>query len=58
MGLKRAVTDYIKGQSTVGNCGECGHVATASPGCSCGGSWCPCHKAYYGHSAHFCDCYD
>ncbi|MFD9950798.1 hypothetical protein ACFWYW_58550 [Nonomuraea sp. NPDC059023] len=54
MGIKRAITDYVKGQYTVGNCDVCGHGATAAPGCACKASWCPCHKAFYGHSAHRC----
>ncbi|MFI6496943.1 hypothetical protein [Nonomuraea typhae] len=48
------ITDYVKGQYTRGNCGECGHGSTAEPGCSCMAAWCPCHKAAFGHSAHGC----
>lgn len=55
MGIKRAITDYVKGQYTVGNCNDCGHGSTAAPGCACmAAAWCPCHRGFYGHSAHGC----
>lgn len=53
-----AIRDYVKGVSTKGNCGECGHGATAADGCSCKSQWCPCHAKKFGHKRgfHSCDC--
>jgi hypothetical protein len=49
-----AIRDYLRGISTTGTCGECGHGASAAAGCRCPAEWCPCHRGAYGHGAHGC----
>lgn len=52
-----AMKSWVKGTVThaSGNCAGCGHGNKAAAGCHCPSSWCPCHRAYFGHGGHGCD---